>query len=189
MKNSENKNLLVFGYGLALISAYLLACKIVPEKPHFLIIVITLIGILYVLSNIERPRMRFTYYMAFAFVYAVSAFWSVCQLKDGVLVQSIRFWPIVVLVASGICFVLTKINPKLLESFLRIWMKGVHFIGSIFSTVALGIIFYFIFTPVGIFFQLTRKDLLDKKMEPEKESYWLAVEDESSDEERYLKQF
>lgn len=45
-------------------------------------------------------------------------------------------------------------------------------IGFVLSHVLLALIYYLLFTPVGLFFRLVGRDMLGKKLEPQRASYW-----------------
>ncbi len=61
-------------------------------------------------------------------------------------------------------------------------------IGLIISNLVLIFLFYGLFTPVALFFKLTGRDPLHRKLEPEKDSYWIARE-EDSPAKSYYRQF
>jgi hypothetical protein len=56
------------------------------------------------------------------------------------------------------------------------------------TLVMLAIMFYLILTPVGWLFRLRRRDALQLRREPERNSYWVT-RNETPAAERYLKQF
>ncbi len=69
------------------------------------------------------------------------------------------------------------------------WMKVAHVIGNVVTTVILGIIFYVVFAPVGIFLRLRNKDLLDRALDPNAASYWNQRERKAFDPKCCLKQY
>ncbi len=66
--------------------------------------------------------------------------------------------------------------PKALLPLYKIWIKIGDFIGGIVSRVILVVLFFLVFTPVGLFLKLFRKDLLNKKIDPKANSYWIHRE-------------
>ena len=48
-------------------------------------------------------------------------------------------------------------------------------IGFVLSYVIMGVLFYLLITPVGLFFKLTGRDPLNRRFEPDAESYWVPV--------------
>ncbi len=66
--------------------------------------------------------------------------------------------------------------PKVLLPLYKIWIKIGDFIGGIVSRIILIVLFFLVFTPVGLFLKLFRKDLLNKKIDPKAKSYWIHRE-------------
>ena len=54
----------------------------------------------------------------------------------------------------------------------QLWVKFGNFIGHINSKIIIFILFFFIFTPIGILLKIFRKDLLKKKLDKNKVSYF-----------------
>lgn len=77
-----------------------------------------------------------------------------------------------VLIISGIFFTLASIAPVFLGPVYIIWMKFAFILNWINTRLILFVIFYLVFTPIGLIIRLLRKDLLDKKIDKNKESYW-----------------
>ena len=46
-------------------------------------------------------------------------------------------------------------------------------LGSIISPIVMGIIFFLVVTPIGFILRILGKDLLNKKYDKEKETYWI----------------
>jgi len=53
-------------------------------------------------------------------------------------------------------------------------------IGMAISMVLLSLIYYGMFTPVALFFRLTGRDPLERKLDPNAKSYWVARETQRS---------
>ena len=130
--NKERKNLLVFGYGLALI--------------------LTFIAI---------------------------RLW----IKHGLS----QFKIVLLVIAVGL-FLVTLLNVELIKPFYKKWMTVAHFIGECVSKVVLSIIFYLVFSVAGVLLRLLGKDLLDEKIQPDVDSYWLPKKPDSY-EDKYKRQF
>jgi len=58
-------------------------------------------------------------------------------------------------------------------------MKVAHFVGNVISSLVLALMFYLVFAPVGIVLRLIGKDLLNRTIEKEKDSYWIRKEKEA----------
>jgi Saxitoxin biosynthesis operon protein SxtJ len=61
-------------------------------------------------------------------------------------------------------------------------------IGYVLSHAAVATIFYLILTPLGLVFRLLGRDPLERRFEPEAETYWVA-RTKKRDKERYFSQF
>jgi len=71
--------------------------------------------------------------------------------------NNIRIWSLVI---SFIFLFLGIINSKLLSPLNRIWFKFGILLGKIFSPFIMGVIFFVVVTPIGIFMRILKKDLL-----------------------------
>lgn len=70
-----------------------------------------------------------------------------------------------------------------------VWMKFAYLLGWINSRILLIIIFYLVFAPTGLVMRLLRVDLLDRKIEKDKPSYWKTKDDLDSSPLGYEKRF
>lgn len=70
----------------------------------------------------------------------------------------------------------------------KIWMRFGFILGIIISPIILGIIFFTIFTPIGILLKLLRRDELHIKKNSNK-SYWRIRENNISSSELLNKQY
>ena len=52
------------------------------------------------------------------------------------------------------------------------WMRFGELLNKIVSPVVMGVIFFFVFTPVALFMRLTGRDALARRYEPALPSYW-----------------
>jgi hypothetical protein len=79
-------------------------------------------------------------------------------------------------------------RPKIIRPIYGAWMIAVFPIGWTVSRLTLAILFYCVFTPLGLLFRLLGRDALNLSLQPEANSYWVLKEI-SNDPRRYLKQF
>jgi len=105
---------------------------------------------------------------SFGFVFAgffeLVAFWP---LLAG---QGVRLWA----AGIGVGFALIAVlRPALLAAPNRLWMRIGILLGKIVSPIALGVLFYAVFTPVGIVLRIMGKDPLRLTRDRAAESYWL----------------
>ena len=125
MENSRTKNLLVFGYGLALI----------------------------------------------------------------LLFFGVRLRSMILIFLSVFMAILTVGKIHYVEMIYVRWMKAAHVMGTIVTAVILCAIYYVVFGAAGIILRILKKDLLDRRFEPEKTSYWQKRNLEPFDKKRYRQQF
>ena len=108
--------------------------------------------------------------IVFAIVFLLIAFWPI--LNEG----QIRLWSIII---SIIFLILGLLNSKLLTPLNIFWLKFGIFLGKIISPLIMGIIFFFVVTPIAVLMRLLKKDLLNLKFS-NKTSYWIEKNDPKS---------
>ncbi|MFH1360927.1 MAG: SxtJ family membrane protein [Candidatus Omnitrophota bacterium] len=69
------------------------------------------------------------------------------------------------------------------------WMAVVHVIGAVVTSVILSVVFFVLFGIAGLAMRILKKDPLDQKLEPQKESYWHLRKQEDFNQQRYHQQF
>ena len=104
--------------------------------------------------------------IVFFIVFLIISFWP---FIEG---QSLRIWPLTV---SLIFLVLGLLNSKLLTPFNLIWVKFGEMLGRIIAPIVMGIVYFIIITPIGLFMRLIGKDLLRTKFS-KNNSYWIKRE-------------
>ena len=81
----------------------------------------------------------------------------------------IRLWSLII---SIIFLFLGLINSNLLNPLNILWFKFGLLIGKIISPIVMGLIFFLVVTPIGVFMRLLNKDLLNLKMS-KNSTYWI----------------
>ena len=84
----------------------------------------------------------------------------------------IRVWSLIV---ALIFLILGLLNSRFLNPLNRLWFKFGELLGRIISPIVMGVIYFFVVTPIGLFLRLFRKDLLRTKFSKD-ESYWIKRE-------------
>lgn len=77
------------------------------------------------------------------------------------------------LIIGALLLIIGQFFPSLLKPLYFVWMTLATLLGFFMTRVILGIIFYLIFTPIGLFFRISRKDPLNETINPQAESYWI----------------
>ena len=80
-----------------------------------------------------------------------------------------RLWSLII---SFIFFILGILNSKILTPLNKLWFKFGIFLGKIVSPIIMGIIFFFVVTPIGVLMRFFGKDVLNLKYNNNK-SYWI----------------
>ena len=83
--------------------------------------------------------------------------------------ENIRIWS---LLTSFVFLILGILNSKALTPLNRLWFKFGIILGSIVSPIIMGIIFFFVVTPIGLLMKLLKKDPLNRRFNNNK-SYWI----------------
>ena len=104
--------------------------------------------------------------IVFFIVFLIISFWPTI---DG---QSLRLWSLAI---ALIFLVFGLLNSKLLSPFNLIWIKFGEALGRIIAPIAMGIVYFIIITPIGLFMRLIGKDLLRTKFS-KNNSYWIKRE-------------
>ena len=81
----------------------------------------------------------------------------------------IRIWSLIV---SLVFLVLGILDSKILNPLNKIWFKFGILLGKFVSPLIMGIIFFFVVSPIGILMRILKKDLLNLKFNDNK-SYWI----------------
>ena len=102
--------------------------------------------------------------LVFFAVFLIVALWPLKNEED------IRLWS---LVLSIIFFILGVLNSKLLTPLNRLWIKFGFLLGTIVSPIVMGMVYFIVVTPTGVFMRLLGKDLLKKSKQKHTSTYWM----------------
>lgn len=86
--------------------------------------------------------------------------------------ENIRAWAVIL---SLVFLFITATRPNLFTFLNKSWVRFGILIGKIISPIVLGLVFFLIVVPSGIFVRLLKKDILGLKMR--KSSYWIDRND------------
>lgn len=90
----------------------------------------------------------------------------------GVFVLGAFLYPWAMLAALAMA-VVTMARQQWLTPLNRSWMKLGELMGRVVNPLVLGLIFFGLFTPVGIVMRLAGRDVLTRKWEAARRSYWV----------------
>ena len=86
--------------------------------------------------------------------------------------EQLRIWPLLI---AAIFLILGLLKSKLLTPLNLAWIKFGEILGKIIAPLVMGIIYFIIITPIGLFMRLVGKDFLGKKF-LKNQSYWIKRE-------------
>ena len=90
--------------------------------------------------------------------------------------ENIRFWALII---SLTFLFLGILNSQILTPLNKLWFKFGILLGKIISPLIMGVIFFIVVTPIGLFMRLIGKDLLNLKKN-NSNTYWLEKKNENS---------
>ena len=97
-----------------------------------------------------------------------------------------------ILPSSIICaifFIFAFTIPSILKPIYVSWMRLAFILAWINTRLILFIVFYLIFTPLGLVMRLFGADLLERKIDKRKDSYWIKKEKKAFVSSDYDRQF
>jgi len=77
---------------------------------------------------------------------------------------------------SALFFMLGLVLPGSLKLAYTLWIRLVLMLAWINTRIILCLLFYLVFTPIAVVMKLFGADLLDKKIDKQKDSYWIKKE-------------
>ena len=99
-------------------------------------------------------------------------FFLIIGLFPLVSVGVIRIWSVVL---SLIFLIITIIRPNLFTFLNRLWIQFGIFLGKVISPIVMGLVFFFVVTPIGVLVRILKKDVMGLKRGAS--SYWINRED------------
>ena len=120
--------------------------------------------------SVKIPSNR-SFGLLFFIVFLVISLWPLKSQED------LRLWAFIL---SSIFLVLGILNSKFLTPLNKLWLKFGFFLGSIVSPVLMGVVFFLVITPVGLFMRFLGKDLLRISKSEFVSTYWISREKQNS---------
>lgn len=136
-----------------------------------------------------KPNHRKLRQFAVVWLAGFTVFGAIAAWKVGAVSGSGNWTlPIVLWSLAAAVGVVGLALPGLVRPVYLAWMGLAFPIGWLLSHFFLGVLFYGIFTPVGILFRAIRRDPLNLRTDPARETYWID-RGASPSARRYFKQF
>ncbi|GEM_PF-6916766 len=178
MDNTQ-KELKTFGFGLALIIAFLVLKGQTGLHISFIILVLSIGAILFLIAKL------FTYGWAYHLAY-----WGFyATIAQHVFAKGATPGRLAWLGISTILYLIAFFKPEFLKGFYGAWMKAGGKIGELVMVTVLTLVFFLIFFPASLVLRLMKKDFLNRALEPGSASYWRPRPKQSFDATRYKNQF
>ena len=102
--------------------------------------------------------------LLFFIVFLAISLWPLKSQED------LRLWAFIL---SLTFLVLGILNSKFLTPLNKLWIKFGFFLGAIVSPIIMGIVYFLVVTPIGIFMRFLGKDLLKKDKVKNVSTYWI----------------
>ncbi len=90
---------------------------------------------------------------------------------------------------SVVFFILGFAAPDSLRLAYIGWMRLAFILGWINTRIILAFVFYLILTPIGVAMRIFGKDLMERRLEKDKVSYWLPKDEKEFSKADYERQF
>ena len=85
---------------------------------------------------------------------------------------TIRIWSVLL---SLVFLIITFVRPNLFTFLNKLWIQFGIFLGKIISPIVMGLVFFFVVTPIGILVRILKKDVMGLKRGAT--SYWINRKD------------
>ena len=120
--------------------------------------------------SVKIPSNR-SFGFLFCIVFLAISLWPLKSQED------LRLWAFIL---SLFFLVLGVLNSKFLTPLNKLWLKFGFFLGTIASPVVMGVVFFIVVTPIGLFMRLLGKDLLRISKSELLSTYWISREKQNS---------
>ena len=102
--------------------------------------------------------------LVFCIVFLIISLWP---LIHG---EQVRIWSSII---SFVFLILGLMNSKLLTPLNQLWFKFGMILGAIVAPIAMGFVFFLVVTPIGFIMRIMGKDLLKKRYDKKRGTYWI----------------
>lgn len=183
--NQEIKQLYVFGYGLPLLISFLFGMHAVKAMgfSFFVFTIILFSGFAFVMwLTTMLTKIQPSYNTWILTPLALATYYRYDHGSLGFVSGAVVLFVIGVLVA-------TIVNVNSIKPIYDRWMKVAHFIGMAITTVMLSVLYYLVFTPIGLLYRVMGEDPLDRKIDKNVTSYWKIRKEKEFNPAHYERQF
>ena len=121
------------------------------------------------MKNIKTSSNK-SFGIVFSVVFIIISLYPLLNQED------IRIWSLFI---AFIFLILALLNSKILTPMNKIWTRFGLFLGNFISPIVMGIIFFFVVTPIGLLMRLFGKDILNLKKN-KFSTYWIKKTNQKS---------
>ena len=102
--------------------------------------------------------------LVFFIVFLIVSLWPL------IYEDPVRIWSTII---SIVFLILGLMNSKLLTPLNKSWFKFGMILGNIVAPIVMGVVFFLVVTPTGLVMRIMGRDLLNKKYDKKKRTYWI----------------
>ena len=113
-------------------------------------------------SDVEAKQLR-TFGLMVGAAFGILGAWP--TLVRG---ETPRLWALGI---AGLLIITALLMPQSLRPVHRVWMAGGHVLGRVNTAIILTVVFYGLFTPMGLVMRLLGKDPMHRRFEPNDDTY------------------
>lgn len=103
-----------------------------------------------------------------------------------ILRGEVRWWALAI---AAVLLIIAFSRADLLGPLNKRWFRFGLFLNRFLSPVIMGLMFCLTVVPIGLYFRLRQRDLLRQKIDPDVDSYWIAVSNEHRSQSSMRNQF
>ena len=112
----------------------------------------------------EKKSTNRSFGIIFSIVFLIVTFWPIINGNNP------NYW---FLIPSFIFLILGLLNSKILSPLNTAWIKFGNILGKVIAPIVMGLIFFLVVTPIGLFMRILGKDLVNLKLNKNFKSYWI----------------
>jgi hypothetical protein len=118
------------------------------------------------INNKDKDKDNITFGILFFILFLIIGLYPLISSEP------VRIWSIIL---SLVILTITIIKPNLFTFLNKLWIQLGILLGKIISPTVMGLVFFLVVTPIGIFVRILKKDVMGLKKEGS--SYWIDRKD------------
>jgi hypothetical protein len=130
-------------------------------------------------EELEQASNR-SFGLVFTVFFALIAFFPLIKGRP------VRLWAVAL---SALFLSATLIRPEVLEPLNRLWMGLSLQLSKVTNTIVLGLLYFLVFSSIGLTWKLRGKDSLRLRYDPTADSYWIPRVPPGPEPESMVRQF